>query len=194
LEGAASFHQILEDLRRTDIHPPVYYWLLSLWRGWFGFSLEIARSFSLLCSLATLPVLYLLLRLGDFPSPLVPTMIYALSTSAVHFGHEARAYALAVFFVIAGALLAYETVQAALQKQRVAAASAIMLALCCGAAFQTNYLSLFPVAVILFWFVVNLWPLSRPLAVSAPLLAVAIGMADFSTFLGQLGARRFFLC
>jgi hypothetical protein len=193
LEGAASFGQILKGLRRTDIHPPVYYWLLSIWRGWFGSSLETARLFSLLCSLATLLVFYLLLRVGDFPYPLVPTAIYALSASAVHFSQDARAYALAVFFLMTAALLAYVTVQASPHKQRIATPSAIVLALCCGAAFQTHYLSLFPVAVILLWFVGNLWPRSRLVALGVPLLAAAVSLADFATFLGQLGMRRQFL-
>jgi len=63
------------------------------------------------------------------------------------------------------------------------------MAVCCGAAFQTNYLTLFPIGVILLWFLANLWPLSRVVAVMAPLVAVGLGSVGFSALLQQLGTR-----
>src|SRR5262249_22383134 len=60
---------------------------------------------------------------------------------------------------------------------------------CCGVAFQTNYLTLFPVGVIILWFFGGLWRLSRPIAVAAPIIAAAIGLIGFSTLLLQMGAR-----
>ena len=189
LAGAPSLHKIAEDLRRTDIYPPVYYWSLSLWRRWFGFSLEVARTFSLLCSLGTVFVFYLLLRCGNLEYPLVPTIVYAMSTEAVYLGQEARAYALAVFLVTTSALLAYLAWRATQYSKRSVVGYSLAMAVCCGAAFQTYYLALFPVDVILLWFFVNLWPVSWLIAVAPPLISVSLAGLGFSTLSQQLGAR-----
>jgi hypothetical protein len=187
--GTPTLCKIAEDLRRTDIHPPVYYWALSLWQRWLGFSLETARAFSLACSLATVLVFYLLLRCGGIEYPLLPTTVYAMSTAAVYFGQEARPYALAILLVTMGALFAYLAWRARQQNQRSAIVYALAMAVGCGVAFQTHYLTLFPVGVILLWFFMILWPASRLLAVGPPLISVFLAGLGFATFLSQLGAR-----
>jgi hypothetical protein len=189
LAGSPSLSKIAEDLRRTDIYPPVYYWSLSLWRRWCGFSLEAARAFSLLCSLGTVFVFYLLLRFGNLEYPLVPTVVYAMSTESVYLGQETRVYALATFLVTTSALLAYLAWRATQHSTRSVIGYSIAMAVCCGAAFQTYYLALFPVGVILSWFFVNLWPVSRLIAVAPPLVSVSLAGLGFSALLQQLGAR-----
>jgi len=189
LIGAPNLSKIAEDLRRTDIYPPVYYWSLSLWRRWFGFSLETARAFSLLCSLGTVFVFYLLLRCGNLEYPLIPTIVYAMSTETVYLGQEARAYALAAFLVTTSALLAYLAWRATQYSKRSVIGYSIAMAVGCGAAFQTYYLALFPISVILLWFFVNLWPVSRLIAVTPPLISVSLASLGFSADLQQLGAR-----
>ena len=37
---------IARDLRATDVHPPLYFWAVALWRAVFGDSLFVARLFS----------------------------------------------------------------------------------------------------------------------------------------------------
>ena len=188
-EGAPNFSKIAEDFRRTEAHPLGYFWLLSLWRQWLGFSLETARIFSLICSLGTIFVLYLLLRFGKIEYPLVPTMVYALSSGAVYYGHEARSYALATFFLTAGALFAYLASEEAWRKKARATAWAMAMAVCCGAAFHMHYLTLFPLCVILGWFALSLWSVSRTIALVAPLVTVSLGSIGVSTLLLQLGAH-----
>lgn len=188
-EGAPNFSKIAEDLRRTDVHPPVYFWLLSLWRQWLGFSLKTARIFSLIFSLGTIFVLYLLLRFGKIEYPLVPTTVYALSSGAVYYGHEARSYALATFFLTTGALFAYLASEEAWRKKARATTWAMAMAICCGVTFYTHYLTLFPICVIFGWFVVSLWSVSRTIALVVPLVTVGLGSIGFSTLLLQLGAR-----
>jgi hypothetical protein len=188
-EGAPSLSKIAEDLRRTDIYPPVYYWCLSLWRRAFGFSLESARAFSLLCSLGTILVLYLLLHFGGVEHPLIPTTIYAMSTGAVYFGQEARTYALASLLVTAGALFAYLACGAARQGRRPLIIHSIIMALCCGAALQTHSLALFPVGVILLWFFLNPRTTSWFAAAVPLLIAVFLGSIGLPALLQQLRAR-----
>jgi hypothetical protein len=106
-KGSPALSQITEALRRTDIHPPVYYWLLSLWRRVVGFSLEAARAFSLICSVGTILALYLLLWAGRIEQPFVPVLVYALSTGGVYVAQEARSYALTSLLIVAGGLFAH---------------------------------------------------------------------------------------
>ena len=44
---------ILVDLYRQDVHPPLYFWSLAIWRVVFGASIEVARGFSALFVVAT---------------------------------------------------------------------------------------------------------------------------------------------
>jgi hypothetical protein len=47
--GHATLGGIARDLRATDVHPPLYFWTVSLWRLVFGPSLFAARMLSVLC-------------------------------------------------------------------------------------------------------------------------------------------------
>lgn len=188
-EGAPTLIKIAKDLRQTDIHPPVYYWLLSLWRRWISFSLENARAFSLVCSIGSILALYLILNAGKIKRPIIPSLIYATSTNAVFFGHEARAYALASLMIGMGTLFAYLASEVALRNKTHLAIYSTAMAICCGVAFQTNYLTLFSACIILLWFLICLWPASRFIAVVSLLLAVSIWLIGLPSFLKQLGMR-----
>jgi hypothetical protein len=167
----------------------MYVWGLALWRRCFGFSLETARSFSLVCSLGTILALYLLLRAGEVERPLLPTLVYALSTCSVFFGSTARNYALATLFITLAALSGYLASKSARQNKAKAAAYSVPMAIYCGLAFQTHYFSLFPVGVILAWSCSNLWRESRIMAIVSPIVATCVGMVGLSTLLKQLSAR-----
>lgn len=186
--GRPSFAQISQALARTDIHPPVYYWLLSLWRRTVGFSLEAARLFSLLCVTGSVLLLYALLVLGDHPAPFFPALLFATASGSVYMGHEARAYALATLFLLASAVFAYLAATTPHPQPRQAAFS-LCFALCGGLAFQTNYLTLFPIGAITLWFIFNTWHKARWQAVIFPLLMALISLAWFETLRHQLGAR-----
>src|SRR5579871_6272908 len=55
--GHAGFAQIAHDLRTGDVHPPLYFWCVDLWRRLVGPSWFAARLFSVLCALASLLLL-----------------------------------------------------------------------------------------------------------------------------------------
>ena len=184
--GTPSLMKIATDLRKTDIHPPLYYWLLSGWRQMFGVSLEAARFFSLLCSVGSVFALYLLLHHGKVKHPLIISSIYAISTGAVFAGHETRAYALAGLFIGLAALFAYLSTEG--QKNRLV--FAVGLSIFGGLAFQTNYLALFPVGFVFLWFVVVQWRQSKWVAMIAPLVGIGIWLIGVDSFLPQLSARK----
>ena len=52
--GHAGFAGIARDLRATDVHPPLYFWAVSVWREAFGPGLFAARLFSVLCGVVSL--------------------------------------------------------------------------------------------------------------------------------------------
>lgn len=186
--GSPPFNTITEDLRRTDIHPPVYYVLLSCWRRLLGFSIESARMFSVICSIASLIGLYLLLRAGRAERPHVSLLVYSLSTGGAFFGALARNYAFAILLIIGAALAAFLATQR-IEQKRAGAAFALVAAAACGLALQTNYLALFPAGVVLIWLSARLWQRRRTLAFATPLVALAIGSVGWSVLLNQLGAR-----
>ncbi len=66
LTGSPTLKEVAAGLRETDVHPPVYYGLLSIWRRLAGESIETARLFSVFSSTATVCLLYLLLRVSGF--------------------------------------------------------------------------------------------------------------------------------
>jgi hypothetical protein len=52
--GRATMSGIALDLRATDVHPPLYFWVLSFWRDAFGPTLLAARTLSVLCGVISL--------------------------------------------------------------------------------------------------------------------------------------------
>ncbi len=157
--------------RRITIHPSLYYWGLSQWRKLFGDSIEAARAFSMPFSLATVLLVYLLARAARMKHPLVPTLFFGLTMGSVHFAHEARNYSMSCFFVTLGALLAYAGSQTPVTPRGRAVGYASALGVSCGLAFYTHYLTLFPIGVILLWFLLFRWRASRVLAILPAVLA-----------------------
>jgi hypothetical protein len=156
-----------------------YFRLLFQWRQWFGWSLETARAFSLIWSLGTIILLYLFLRAGAIPYPLIPTLVYALSSGAVDYGHEARAYAFAGFLVTGSALCAYQAVKWAADNARRSAVYAAVMAAGWAIAVPAHYLTLFPIGITLVWFLACLWPVYRRAVIVASLAAVGVGLLGF---------------
>src|SRR5262249_42685527 len=141
-EGVASFHQINETLREIDVHPPLYFWGVSLWRRWFGSSIEVIRGFSIACSLATILTMYALLKAGRIDRPIVPLLFYAMLTGPAFWETTARPYGLAILLITVSALFAYLAVEAAPRQFTRAGAYSVIMAIACGAAFQTQYVTI----------------------------------------------------
>jgi hypothetical protein len=111
--GVMQFHptanlgKILLDLRNQDVHPPLYFWALAIWRVLFGASLEVARSFSACFVFATLALLFRVAQqLGVRPA-WVPVALYATSSAGTWYAYDARPYAMATFLIVLTQFLAY---------------------------------------------------------------------------------------
>ena len=89
-----------------DIHPPLYYWLLSLWVRLAGDSEFALRSLSALMSVATVGLtMRLARRWFGSGTALLAGLLLAVSPFAVYYAQEARMYA-QVTFMGAAAMLA----------------------------------------------------------------------------------------
>jgi hypothetical protein len=189
LIGAPTLGEIAAGLRDTDVHPPVYYALLSKWRQVAGRSIEAARLFSVLVSTASVVLLFLFWRFAGLAHPFVPALVYSLSSGAVHYGHEARNYSLAMFLILVASFSAFSIPILKDSQTKIFWLLSLTMAISGGLAINTNYLSIFPISFILIWFVFSM-PRGRRLH-SIPISATLILLTSAILWIlpAQLGAR-----
>jgi hypothetical protein len=191
-EGRPSLAGIAWALRATDVHPPLYYWALSGWKAALGDSLEIARLFSLVAMAGAVVVFLRLVHSGGLTLALLAGTLLVLSTHTVHYSHEARNYAMALLAVLGATAASWKIVRdetgAPERFDYVVASVAAALA---ASAFLTNYFAVFPVAVILAWFVLLTWRRSVLLACFLPMATSVLVSALYLPLrlYEQLGTR-----
>jgi len=143
--------KILLDLYNHDVHPPLYFWTLALWRVLFGGSLEIARALSALFTLATVGLLYRYAALTKIRWAFVPAVLYALSAAGLRYAYNARPYAMATFLIVLTIYLSERKSQ--------------WVGCCAAAAVATHYFSVLCVGPIVTAACVLSWKTDRRWAV-----------------------------
>jgi 4-amino-4-deoxy-L-arabinose transferase-like glycosyltransferase len=132
----------------TDTFPPLYYFLLHLWRGLFGNSVNAIRSLSVVSSTLCLPVMYLVAR-KIFQSRLCGLIALAftsLSYFPVWYAKEVRPYA---FLEFVSCLCVYCMVLA-LEKTTIV--RLLLVSLCITAVLYTHTMTLFYMpGIVIFW-------------------------------------------
>lgn len=94
VQATRSFSAIAENAAR-DIHPPGYYWLLSIWRRLTGDSEFALRALSAFASVMSVAFTYALgKRLISKWVGLAAAVFVALNTFSIYYAQEARMYAL----------------------------------------------------------------------------------------------------
>ena len=94
VQTTRTFAEIADNASR-DIHPPLYYWLITVWTRFMGSSETGLRSLSLFASLITVAVTYTLGKRLFGIIPAVFAMIFiSLNTFSIYYAQEARMYAL----------------------------------------------------------------------------------------------------
>lgn len=127
--GQAGLLAIARDLRRTDVHPPLYFWAVAVWRRAVGGGVLAARMFSVLCSLAALLAVGAMARSAGIPPALA--MLFTLGCYGFAYtGSIARGFALAQVLNVAGVALL-------MRRRHIASGFAL------GAAAAANYLAVF---------------------------------------------------
>lgn len=90
----------------TDVHPPLYYWLLKLWQSLFGSSEVALRSLSMIAIMVAMVLLVLFVRryFGRLAAGVSVAMM-ALTPLMVRYGEEARMYGVALLIVVSATIL-----------------------------------------------------------------------------------------
>ncbi|MFC4987390.1 glycosyltransferase family 39 protein [Saliphagus infecundisoli] len=154
LVATRSLWEIAVDLPQSDPHPPLYYLFFDLWISAFGTSVAAVRSLSVLFSIGTLPIVYLLgRRLFSHRTGLIAVALLAVSRFHIIHAHEARMYAQLAFF---GALSLYFFLVFSREQDNLTLAGyAVTTALMC----FTHVYGLFVLAAQgIFWTVAFLFP------------------------------------
>ena len=127
--GHATLAGIARDLRATDVHPPLYFWLAWAWRTVFGPSLFALRMLSVGCGVVSVGLTGVIARrCGIHP---VAAMLLTLGcTGFVYTNLVARGFAPAMALTLGGVVL--------LLDRRTTLAGVCMGAACC-----CNYLAVF---------------------------------------------------
>lgn len=146
-QPTAHLGKILVDLYQRDVHPPLYFWTLALWRLAFGSSLDVARTLSVTFTLATLVLLFRYAKRAQTGLALVPVAIYAVSSASLRYAYDARPYAMACFLVVLTLLLAH-------RKSR-------WTGICAAACAATHYFTVLCVAPLLIVECVRHWKSNR---------------------------------
>ena len=136
----------LEIIERTarDVHPPLYYLTAHIWQGLFGMSEFAVRSLSLVFGLATIVLVYLIMRrLFSEGTARLTALLVAIGPFVVRYGEEARMYGMAAFFVV---LATYLMVRIAAQKT-VTIKLWLLYGLVIAAGLYTHYYVLFIIPV-----------------------------------------------
>ena len=142
----AGLVAVARALRTTDVHPPLYFWAVDLWRRAFGDSLIVARLLSVCCALVALMGvvrLAVLSGIGVVPAVLLTLGCYGFAYTGV----VARGFALAQALALWGFVVAVQG--------RGRARSAFAAGLLLGSATFCNYLTVFLVGPVLGWMVLE---------------------------------------
>ena len=130
--GHATMAEIASDLRATDVHPPLYFWAVGLWRGIFGPSLFAARTLSVVCGVISLGLVGMIARCCSI-APVAPILITLGSYGFVYTNAIARGFAPAQMLTLCGLVLL-------LRRRPLLAGLSLGAACCC------NYLAVFVAA------------------------------------------------
>ena len=179
--GQSSASRIAGDLRRGDVHPPLYFWALAIWRDIAGFSLFRLRLFSVLTTLISLALIASIAGVMTL-DPVLPVLFTLLCYGFAYTGIVARDFALASLFLLLGVRLLLSA------ERRNHAGLALLAGAALGAASFTNYLAVFTALAEFGWLLIMVR--SRPVLWLAAGFGCAAWLpADLWFFLAQRDSR-----
>jgi len=146
-----SFTHMLDEVKRSESNPPLYYVLAWGWAKWFGTGEVAMRSLSALFGLATVPLAYLIgAELSNRRAGLIAAGIVAVNPMLIWYTQEARSYALLVFFCAASLLFFARALRTRQGSDLSLWALSSALALC------SHYFAVFAIAIEALWLLLAL--------------------------------------
>jgi hypothetical protein len=180
--GHTSITAIANNLRRGDVHPPLYFWLLAGWRHLVGTGLFRFRLLSVGLTCAGMLSLSRIARHFGISAALA-VAVTVLCYGFAYTGLVARNFALTDTISLTGVLLLINADRA--RSHRIALLAGIVL----GGACFTNYLASFTTIAALAWmFAVN--RPSKRLGIMPAIGAALFIPAGAYFFLAQSGSRH----
>ena len=146
-----SFVHMLEEVKRSESNPPLYYVVAWVWAKAFGTGEVGIRSLSALLGTATIPVAFLAAREAlNTRAGLICAAIVAVNPMLIWYSQEARSYSMLVVFA-ALSLLFF------LRARRSGSGSDLALwALASAGALCSHYFAVFVVAIEAAWLILGL--------------------------------------
>ena len=179
--GQSNAAQLIGDLRRTDVHPPLYFLAALSWHDLLGPGLIRLRLLSVVFGLGALAMIGWIAGMAQIS----PAWAMAFTVGCYGFAYTAgiaRGFALAQFLSLLGVALVLQA------ERRRTPALALAAGLALGAATFANYLAVFAAAAALLWLL-----LAKPRLPKLWLVAgfgfAAFLPADLYFFLAQRGTR-----
>lgn len=139
----------------SDFHPPIYYMFLRLWTGVFGFSELALRAPSIIFSLITIYLIYLIAKkISNQKTALWAAIFTGFNPLLIYYAQEVRMYSLITMLLT---IVLYYFVK--IEKKKTTT-DIIMFNIFCGLSFATFYGSIFFIAALnLFWLIGKKWKL-----------------------------------
>ncbi len=139
-------------LQIAEVHPPLYYYLIEIWGGWFGFGQEAIRILSLFFSLGLIYLAYLLVVVlfKNKKMALLAAFFTAILPIQIEFGQEARPYAIFSFLGVLSIILLAKYFEARRTKHKIFLLSAFIVSNILGLYLHYSYL-LVLVPLFLYW-------------------------------------------
>lgn len=108
-EGSDGLGNVVRAVKLSDSSPPLYYLLLHLWGRLWGTSDVALRLFSIMCSLACVPLIIAIgYEVESKKSGWIAAVLFVMAPVAVYYSSEGRMYSLLWLCVL---LMAYATVR-----------------------------------------------------------------------------------
>ena len=150
-EPPAGAQRVCHATLHSDTSPPLYYLLLNGWTRLFGTGDAALRLFSIVCALASIPLVALVAReIGGRSACAPAALLFALSPTSVYYSTEGRMYSL--LWLAASAFLLF-TLVIRRRGSRPLLLAAWSLAAAVG--LLTHYFFLFAWAAALLWLLVR---------------------------------------
>jgi hypothetical protein len=141
---ADSVQELVSRIKEVEMSPPVYFSILKLVTMALGINTFAMALPSFIFGLATIPLVYLLGKATHGRAVgLLSAYFAAVSYLAILYSHEARTYAVAGFFIAAALTVFLRAID-----KRPAIFTLLLLALCCGMAVMTHYISVMYIGIM----------------------------------------------
>src|SRR5690606_12829541 len=94
-ERSAGLGNVVRAVKLSDTSPPLYYLLLHLWSRLWGMGDLALRMFSIVCSLACVPLILAIGReVESEKTGWIAAVLFAMAPVAVYYASEGRMYSL----------------------------------------------------------------------------------------------------